>query len=227
MPRPKKALGVRRKQTRRKKKKKKAEPGSDLKLVQDPQGGYAHEGKLEPDEAARLLSQMSDEERNELLRQKYGVGQTPALVMYGRRLHVLSLMAQGEATYSIVDYCGRAFGMSETQTKYLIHEIREQWKRDIDEQTTFARVEAVTRLKKDLSELRADGRVKNAKDIVRHEKLLAEIEGTLQPIKVSVIDANETTRDALMVILGGMSQDELSEFVHGEPPVQVVETTGY
>lgn len=185
---------------------KKPRTGSDRKPVTKPKGGYAHKA-----EAGNRLPTREELEQVDLSG-NYETGKTPEIVMYGRRLQVLSLMVKGEPTFNIIEFCQQAFQMSETQTRYIIHDIRTKWRGDMDEQIVFARAEAIMRLRRDLSQMRNVLKPDWA-SINRHEKLLAKIEGTEQPVKLNVLDGNKAARDAMAAIVGNLSDEDIETFV--------------
>lgn len=207
--RPKVTTTIKRTRTKSKKAKPQTAKGTDWSVVKTPRGGYAHAARdytLHPPTAEELA------EVN--LRGVYGHKQTPELVMYGRRMHVRTLMVQGESTPMIVDYCRNQFQMSETQTKHIIYALRQAWRADLDEQIAHARSEAIVRLRRDLSSMRAGA--STAKDwaaIARHENILAKIEGTYAPVKVAVHDINEVRRSALNAIMGNMTDEEMESIL--------------
>lgn len=207
------------KATRKKQPAKPAAPvkGSDRKPIRKPRGGYAHKGEVPVSPTPEQLSGVD-------LSVRYKAGETPEIVMYGRRMQVLSLMTRGEPPFNIISFCERAFGMSETQTRHIIYDIRAKWRSEMEEMTSSARAETIMRLRRDLSSMRAelqDGAGgKKAKvgwgDIARHEKLLSSIEGTQQPVRVTVYDGSEGMRDAVAAILSTMDNEQMETYVaHG------------
>jgi hypothetical protein len=179
---------------------------SDNHDVREPQGGYAHEGKLDnPYPSAEEIKTLD-------LGGVYRTGETPAAIMYGRRQVVLSHMLAATPVSEIVRMCEADFGMSATMTRYIMRDIRIAWRADIEEGSAYAKQEAITRLRRDLASMRAAS-PKPWRDIRGHENLLAKIEGTMAPIRVNVYDVNEVMRDALAGVLGGMGADEIAEYM--------------
>ena len=176
--------------------------GSDNKPVQKPSGGYAH--VADTPERPPTVEELASVD----LKGDYPSGETPAIVVYGRRLQVMSLMVNGEPDFNIVEFCGRSFGMSRTQTKFMIGQIRKSWRDDIQSQSQYSRAEAIIRIRRDLSSMRSAPQ-KDWAAINRHEKLLSSLEGTSQPIKVTVTDPNEEMRNALNRVFSTISDEEL------------------
>jgi hypothetical protein len=137
-----------------------------------------------------------------------------------RKLHILALMTQGAPPSQIVSYCRKQLGMFESDVRITIGEIREQWRRDHDEMMRYARAEAVHRIRSDLTKMRARDQSTPGywRDIRNHEQMLAQIEGTLQPIKVQVLDVDDEMRDAMTRVLGGMDAEAMKN---------VIDTEGY
>lgn len=195
---------------RTRKKVKKAAPEmhvtSDHKPVQEPRDGYPHAGNLDNPFPS------PDEIKSMDLSAHYEPGHVPAAVSYGRRQVVLAQMIAAVPTFEIVRSCGARYGMSASMTKFFVGEIRAAWRNDVEEQRSYAGVEVVTRLRRDLANMRAEKK-KPWQAIRAHETLLSRIEGTLTPIKVNVYDANEVMRDAVAGVLGSMTEEDMLEFV--------------
>ena len=186
----------------RPKRKKLTAPAKDTADAENPTGGWMHVAtELEHIPTAEELAVVD-------LRGKFPPRETPALVVYGRRLQVMSLMVSGEPDFNIIEFCGRNFSMSRTQTRLMIWQIRQSWNEDFTEQAKFARSDAVARIRRDLSSMRT-AQVKDWAAINRHENLLMKLEGTAAPVQVNVFDVNAATRDALVRVIGGYSDEEL------------------
>jgi hypothetical protein len=193
--------------------------GSDGKPVSTPRNGYAHIGKLERTDRGAAET---DPETGVNLRGVFESGKTPPDVAHGRRRVVLAMMMGGVPVSDIVRQCEDRYLMSATQTRFFVHEIQSAWRKDSEEGASYARAEAIVRLRRDLGLMRAQ-REKKWRDINSHESLLSKIEGTMAPIRVSVLDANEAVRDALTQVLGSMSEDDLEAFLtEGEEVFQVL-----
>lgn len=186
--------------------------GSDGKPVHEPRGGYAHDGKL--DHQAMLPSLEDIAAMGAELGREYPKGQVPGVVMYARRQVVLSMMVGGAAAYEIVRVCQTRYAMSETMTRYLVREIRIAWRRDLEDQSQYARAEAINRLRSDLMRMRTTT-PRPWQDILRHEKLLCAIEGTEAPkkLELTVPSDGETVRNSLEAIVSSMSDEEMLEIV--------------
>lgn len=185
--------------------------GPDAVGVQQPRGGYVHAGQ-----AAAAAQRLPTNEQIQTmdLSGEYPPGETPEAVMYGRRMVVLALMVQGEPVFNIVAVCRQQYRMSETQTRYIVADIRQRWRADMDEMVVSARAEAVMRLRRDLSTMRTMAtKDRDWAAIQRHEALLSKIEGTQAPVKVTVWDVDETMREAAAGILGTMTADEIQAYV--------------
>lgn len=140
-----------------------------------------------------------------------------------RSLHIMALMIQGAPVYQIQEYASRTFGLDYPATQSAVRAIRQTWRDEYNDAVPFARAEVVMRLRSDLAKLRsanitADGSVDprakldwNA--IRQHERLLAQIEGTLQPIRVHVVEKGEAMRDALNAIVGSMDPRDMQAFL--------------
>lgn len=200
-----------------------AEPhvGVDLKPVDEPRNGYAHVGKLTKEDIKRMkktgeLSLTCDDETGIELKGEYGRSETPHLVAHGRRRVVLAMMLSGMPCSDIVRTCKSTYLMTPTQTRFFVNEFRRQFREESEEASAYARAEAITRIRRDLAQMRANQSKRKWSDVRGHERFLAMLEGTLTPVRVQVLDANETVRDALVQVLGSMSEDDLEEFVKGE-----------
>lgn len=136
-------------------------------------------------------------------------------IAIARRREVLTLMRAGATSDQVVNHCVLNFGMTEHGTRDIMREIRASWRRDYEEEVHSARAATVHRLRDDLVRMRAQT-PRPWRDIRGHENLLAKIEGTMQPVKLQVIDSEETMRDALTEVLGEMTyEDMLTEIQRG------------
>lgn len=150
------------------------------------------------------------------------LGSVPESVKVARRREIITLMNSG-APYDQVITHGRSLGLSEMRVRELMREIRLAWRRDYEEELHTSRAATVRRLRDDLMRMRAQS-PKPWSAIRSHENLLAKIEGTMQPVKVQVLDAEETMRDALTQVLGEMNyEDMLQEIARGTERGIVVE----
>jgi hypothetical protein len=177
-------------------------------------GGFAHDAKsLERPPTMEELKQVK-------LDGEYPQGNIPAAVTYGRKMHVLKLMLDGHPPFKIAQYCQTLFNMSRTQTNTMVAGIRREWAADLRDQMMHVRDEQIMRLMNDLAEMRS--LPSTAKDWTRirgHEQLLASIQGTIQPVRVAVIDKDVAQRDALTNVI--------NDLLDAGADLEVVEAEGH
>ncbi len=140
-----------------------------------------------------------------------------------RQLHIMALMIQGAPLYQIQEYAHRTFGLEYHATQLVMRAIRNTWRDEYNEAVPFARAEVIMRLRSDLTKMRSanvlpdgstDPRAKLDWAAIRqHERLLAQIEGTLQPIRVQVLEKGEALRGALHTIIGNMDPKDMEAFL--------------
>lgn len=101
--------------------------------------------------------------------------------------------------------------------------ISDEWQKQSEEELQSARAQAIQRIRADLVNMRFDlGETKKRKgpkareleqatfkDIAAHERLLAQIEGTLRPVEVKV-SVGDVSRRALIDAINAMSPDEMN-----------------
>ena len=58
------------------------------------------------------------------------------------------------------------------------------------------------------------------KDIAAHERLLAQIEGTLRPVEVK-ITINDSSRRALIDVINAMSPDEMNQLIREQKDLEL------
>lgn len=174
--------------------------------VEQSKGGFAHDAK-----AAERVPTM-EELKNVRLDGEYPQGQIPAAVTYGRKMHVLKLMLDGNPQFKIVQYCQTAFNMSRTQVMTMTAKIRQEWAADLRDQIMHVRDEQVMRLMNDLATMRA-APTKDWTRIRGHEQLLANIQGTIQPVRVAVLDKGSERRDAMANVLADMIDSGMDESI--------------
>lgn len=139
-----------------------------------------------------------------------------------RRAFVQQLMLAGCTQAQIVEY-GRERGFSKKECVRDYGAITDEWQKQSEEELQSARAQAIQRIRADLVRMRIDlGETKKKKgpkareleqatfkDIVAHERLLAQIEGTLRPVEVKV-SVGDVSRRALIDAINAMSPEEMN-----------------
>ena len=139
-----------------------------------------------------------------------------------RRAFVHQLMLAGCTQAQIISFgAERGWQKSECLRDYGL--IADEWQKQSEEELQSARAQAIQRIRADLVTMRIDfGETKKKKgpkareleqatfkDIVAHERLLAQIEGTLRPVEVKV-SVGDVSRRALIDAINAMSPDEMN-----------------
>lgn len=159
--------------------------------------------------------------------------------MHERRMFVRALHVAGMPTSEIVDRAIRPqeqedgsvepprFGCSAEAIARLVSELRAEFKREMDVFAPNSRAAALARLYEDVVRLRAElqqmrqpatrrdyGSIRaHAAEIRHQEKLIAEMEGTLKPIKV---EHTHGVSDTLVRALAAMTNDQTEEAIREE-----------
>lgn len=149
-----------------------------------------------------------------------------------RRREIQQLMLAGYTLAQLYTY-GERHGWSFAQVKNDYTHISDAWSKQSEEELQHARSQAIQRIRRDLTEMRAavltkkgkgkKGAVQEAmsfKDIATHEMLLARIEGTLRPVEVKV-DVRASSRRALIDVINGMTPEEMDQLVEDQRALEM------
>jgi len=145
------------------------------------------------------------------------------------------MMLDGVADQVVIDVVSRQFDKAEATIKDDIKHIRRRWTEEDDEQRRTYKSSAMRRIQGHISEARKDrawGAVSSL------ERLLAQIQGTLEPVQVNV---EFVARQALADYISNLSDEELDAleleqkelerkaamFERGMDPDSVFDTEGH
>jgi hypothetical protein len=120
-----------------------------------------------------------------------------------RTLVVERMMLDGVADQVVIDVVSRQFDKAEATIKDDIKHIRRRWTEEDDEQRRTYKSSAMRRIQSHISEARKDrawGAVSSL------ERLLAQIQGTLEPVQVNV---EFVAKQALADYISNLSDEEL------------------
>lgn len=151
-----------------------------------------------------------------------------------RRDDVERLMLAGLPIEQIVTY-GKDKGWDDPVVRRDYNAIADEWSKQSEEALQHARGQAVQRIRGDLARMRleAENRPKGRKgpqwaelqaatfkDIAAHERLLAQIEGTLRPVEVK-ITINDSSRRALIDVINTMTPAEMDQLIREQKDLEL------
>jgi hypothetical protein len=138
-----------------------------------------------------------------------------------RRETLSLLMANGASMDVIIEAMGRppglpgqpgGHGMHELETRKLLAEVRSSWQEEDAESARHYKSAAIRRLHRHI----AAAKLKNAwTAIAMFEKILAQVQGTLEPIQVS-ITAEARVAQAVLHVLGESDPEQIRRLVDEE-----------
>lgn len=154
---------------------------------------------------------------------------------FQRRDDVERLMLAGLPIEQIVSY-GKDKAWDPHAIRRDFNAITDEWSKQSEEALQHARGQAVQRIRADLARMRlvveeqpkgskagpqwAELQAATFKDIVAHERLLAQIEGTLRPVEMK-ITINDSSRRALIDVINAMSPDEMNQLIREQKELEL------
>lgn len=161
-----------------------------------------------------------------------------------RRAFIERLMLAGCTQNQVIDIAGSQ-GIHEHIAKADYNAICDKWTKQSEDELQHARAQAIQRIRGDLAVMRmgleeeakakkGKGKKRGArtdlgdatyKDLAAHERLLAQIEGTLRPVEVKV-DIRATSRRSLIDVINAMSPDDMDRLVAEQRAIEMASRRG-
>jgi|TARA_Y100000034_G_scaffold126671_1_gene178229 hypothetical protein len=122
-----------------------------------------------------------------------------------RHQQVSTLIAQGVPNQAIQAAMRQEHGMSATQTDRLVSQVYQEWGDEDADRRPHLKQSAVRRMHNHINNAR---KAKAWGAVMQGERLLAQIQGTMEPTEVRVnVDAE--VRESVMVLLSQLPQDRI------------------
>lgn len=146
------------------------------------------------------------------------------LEMRKRQTFIERLYLSGMPATALMRTATEQLGITDNQVRYVLDRVRTTVQQVFEEDRSTNRAAQAARLQSDLGVMRArmamePGELKKRglkrptwADLIRHERLLASILGTLEPIKVK-IDTDVRVRESMVAVVGGMSREDLDAMI--------------
>lgn len=153
---------------------------------------------------------------------------------FQRRDDVERLMLAGLPIEQIVTY-GNDKGWDNHAVRRDFNAITDEWSKQSEEALQHARGQAVQRIRGDLARMRleaekqpkgrkgpqwAELQAATFKDIAAHERLLAQIEGTLRPVEIK-LTINDSSRRALIDVINAMAPAEMDQLIREQKDLEL------
>lgn len=136
-----------------------------------------------------------------------------------RRGYLVSALQAGMGHRDIDQRFAEEFGVSEATARDWRLVVLREWKRDHEESMPFAKSEQLERLRRKLAaeNLRAPSEKHpnnkpNMKTVVQLERLIAQISGTIEPVRVQV-NVDQVVSEGIMSIIAGMTGAEREQAI--------------
>jgi len=123
-----------------------------------------------------------------------------------RRQYIVSALQAGMGHRDIDREFAKQFGISETTAHDWRMSVLREWKRDHEEMTPFAKSEQLERLRRKLAAENLKPNP-NQKTAIQIERLIAQVSGTIEPVRVQV-NVDQVVSEGLMSIITGMTGAE-------------------
>jgi hypothetical protein len=119
-----------------------------------------------------------------------------------RMRFVGQLLWRGSPDEKVVSFCRNTWGMTRRASLHMIERVKLRWVAEEERNRPKAKAWAIQRLLNDLSELRAgESKTWDHGAIMQRERLLSDLQGTKEPIKVNVEFAQVEAVDRVMLEL--------------------------
>lgn len=130
-----------------------------------------------------------------------------------RRRAMADMMEAGDGFDAIAAGFERTMGLTRSQVRHIQNEVRSMWNAEDADEKSYRKSTSIRRHRKHIKAAAKD-RQWNA--VAGLEKNLAAIEGTNEPIEVAVIATSDRVSDAMVRVLGTLSESDLLAVVKGE-----------